>query len=377
MKNIVLTVLVFTLCSCKKEEPKQQQSVTKTENTVVLNDAQLKNAQIETGELSNNNIANKIVVNGSIDIPPQAIASVSAPFGGYIKATGWMPGEHINKGQTLATIENPDLVQIQQDYLLAKSNLSYAQKDFQRQKELNKSQASSDKVMQQSQNQRNNSSINMNALAEKLKTAGINPQTLSETNIKRFTTISSPIDGYISSVNVNIGQYVSPTEKLFEIVNTSDVHLVLKVFEKDLDKIHLNQKVFAFTNQDTKKEYEAKVVLISKDFAADRSVLVHCHFTAYEPHLLPGTFMNAAIEVDNRNSITIPDEGVVSFGGKTYVFEEVKPKTYKMTEVSIGNSENGLTEIINFSEAQKNKKWVLKGAYNLLMALKNVEDENE
>lgn len=143
-----------------------------------------------------------------------------------------MPGEHIGKGQVLATIENPELVQIQQDYLLAKSNLEYSQKDYLRQRDLNQSQASSDKVMQQALNQRNNHMINMRALGEKLRIAGINPEALTANNIKRVTSVVSPIDGYISSVNANIGQYVSPVDKLFEIVNTSDIHLVLKVLKK-------------------------------------------------------------------------------------------------------------------------------------------------
>ncbi|HFK5528772.1 efflux RND transporter periplasmic adaptor subunit [Elizabethkingia anophelis] len=372
---IILTAAVIS--SCSKEAPAEKKAVHTTENQVVLNDTQYKNAGIETGTLEGKETASGIMVTGSIDIPPQSVASVSAPFGGYIKYTKWMPGEHIAKGQVLASIENPELVQIQQDYLLAKSNLEYSQKDYLRQRDLNQSQASSDKVMQQALNQRNNHMINMRALGEKLRIAGINPEALTANNIKRVTSVVSPIDGYISSVNVNIGQYVSPADKLFEIVNTSDIHLVLKVFEKDLDKISMDQQVIAYTNQNPEKKYTARIVLISKDFAADRSVLIHCHFQNYEPHLLPGTFMNAEIETNSRASLAIPDSGVVAFEGKQYIFEEVKPKTYKMVPVKTGNSEHGFTEITGLTSEQASKKWVTKGAYNLLMALKNVEDEEE
>lgn len=135
------------------------------ENQVVLNDTQYKNAGIETGVLEGKETASGIMVTGSIDIPPQSVASVSAPFGGYIKYTKWMPGEHIGKGQVLASIENPELVQIQQDYLLAKS-IWNIHKRLPAPADLNQSQASSDKVMQQALNQRNNHMINMRALAE-------------------------------------------------------------------------------------------------------------------------------------------------------------------------------------------------------------------
>lgn len=376
MKKIFLIILsALAFSSCSKEKVAEKKAVHTTENEVVLNDTQYKNAGIETGTLEGKELASGITVNGSIDIPPQSVASVSAPFGGYIKYTKWMPGEHIGKGQVLATIENPELVQIQQDYLLAKSNLEYSQKDYSRQRDLNQSQASSDKVMQQALNQRNNHMINMRALGEKLRIAGINPESLTANNIKRVTTVVSPIDGYISSVNANIGQYVSPADKIFEIVNTSDIHLVLKVFEKDLDKISMNQKVIAYTNQEPDKKFEARIVLISKDFSADRSVLIHCHFLNAEPHLLPGTFMNAEVETNSRNATAIPDGGVVAFNGKQYIFEEVKPKTYRMVPVKTGNSEHGYTEVSGLTPEQASKKWVTKGAYNLLMALKNVEDE--
>ena len=123
---IILTTAVIS--SCSKEAPAEKKAVHTTENQVVLNDTQYKNAGIETGVLEGKETASGIMVTGSIDIPPQSVASVSAPFGGYIKYTKWMPGEHIGKGQVLASIENPELVQIQQDYLLAKSNLEYSQK---------------------------------------------------------------------------------------------------------------------------------------------------------------------------------------------------------------------------------------------------------
>ena len=122
---IILTAAVIS--SCSKEAPAEKK-LSIPRKTVVLNDTQYKNAGIETGILEGKETASGIMVTGSIDIPPQSVASVSAPFGGYIKYTKWMPGEHIAKGQVLASIENPELVQIQQDYLLAKSNLEYSQK---------------------------------------------------------------------------------------------------------------------------------------------------------------------------------------------------------------------------------------------------------
>ena len=374
MRKVLLILVSLAILSCSKEETNKEEVSKISGNQITLTDLQIKNSGIETNTLTNLDIAHKIILTGQIDVPPQGMASVSAPSGGYVKVSRFMPGNHVVKGHTLATLENPELVQLQQDYLLAKSNLQYAKQDYSRQKDLNESKASSDKVTQKAFNEAQNQNIMMKGTAQKLAALGINPSSLNANNIRRAFAVTSPISGYISTVNVNIGQYVSPTDKMFDIVNTGDLHLALKVFEKDLNKIKTGQKVFAYTNQNPTKKYEATVFIIGKDFSADRSVLVHCHFVDNSLALLPGTFMNAEMEADSEEGSVIPDDAIVTWEEKQYIFEEIKPKTYKMFPVQIGNSENGMTEILNFKTEISKKKFVTKGAYQLLMALKNVEE---
>lgn len=374
MKKVLIIFLSLMIFSCSKEEVVPEEIGTVVGDQVSLTDLQIKNSGIETSPLNNLDIAHKILLTGQIDVPPQGMASVSAPSGGYVRVSRFMPGNYVSKGQTLATLENPELVQLQQDYLLAKSNLQYAQQDYSRQKDLNENKASSDKVTQKAFNESQNQNIMMKGMAQKLSAMGINPGSLNANNIRRSFAVTSPISGYISIVNVNIGQYVSPMDKMFDIVNTGDLHLALKVFEKDLSKIKVGQKVYGFTNQNPAKKYEARVFIIGKDFSADRSVLIHCHFVDNSLQLLPGTFMNAEMEADSEEGIVIPDDAIVTWEEKQYIFEEVKPKTYKMFPVEIGNAENGFTELLNFKEENRSKKFVTKGAYQLLMALKNVEE---
>lgn len=374
MRKLLLILLNLTIISCSKEEIKTEEIPAVSGNQVTLTDLQIKNSGIETSTLSNLDIAHKILLTGQVDVPPQGMASVSAPSGGYVKVSNFMPGNFVSKGQTLAILENPELVQLQQDYLLAKSNLQYAKQDYSRQKDLNANKASSDKVTQKAFNESQNQNIMMKGMAQKLTAVGVNPGSLNANTIRRTFAVMSPISGYISTVNVNIGQYVSPVDKMFEIVNTGDLHLALKVFEKDLNKIKTGQKVFAFTNQNPTKKYEARVFIIGKDFSADRSVLVHCHFVDNSLALLPGTFMNAEMEADSEEGIVIPDDAIITWEEKQYVFEEIQPKTYKMFPVEIGNSENGFTQLLNVKEENTKKKFVTKGAYQLLMALKNVEE---
>lgn len=375
MKKISIILLALLMSSCSKEDNTEQTFETNdSKSEITLNETQYKNAGIEVSAPAYENLAAKITVSGMIDVPPQNAASVSALSGGYIKYTKLLPGMKVSKGETLALIEEPQIIQLQQDYLLAKSNLSYAQKDLTRQSDLNKNKAASDKVLQQVQTETQNQNILMRSIAEKLRIIGIDPTHLSAGNIQRTIAVKSPVAGYVSSVNVKIGQYVSPTEKLFEIINTGDIHLALTVFEKDLSKISINQKVIAYSNQNPEKKYTARILLIGKDFQPNRSVTVHCHFENENASLLPGMFMNAEIETNSQDGLSVPDDAVVSWENQTYVFVETKPKTFKMTPVSIGNSENGKTALLQAPEALKKGKMVTKGAYQLLMGLKNIEE---
>ncbi len=374
---LVLIVLLSAVqCQQKQETTATKTANPKDENTVTFTDAQLRNAPIETTELSMQHISTVLKLNGKIDVPPQNLVSVSTPLGGYLKSTRLLPGMKVAKGQVIAVIENPQFVQLQQDYLMAKSKYHFAQLDYNRQNKLNQSQASSDKVMQQAQSEMNSQQILMNSIAQQLKLVNINPAKISAGNIQRSVPVYSTINGFVSKVNVNIGKYVTPSDILFELINPSDIHLNLKVYEKDLEMLKTGQRIVAYTNVDPSKKYAGEILLTSKDVDGSGIADVHCHFEKYDPALIPGMYMNAEVETENSFANAIPEESVVDFEGKSYVFAETEKQTWKMVPVTLGISENGYVEILNFADF-KGKKIVTKNAYTLLMKLKNTSEDDE
>jgi cobalt-zinc-cadmium efflux system membrane fusion protein len=375
MKNYILTIVVcLSLLSCS--DTKQTETETASnETTVALTDAQVKNAGITVASIEKQAIARLLKVNGVIDVPPQNMVSISAPLGGYLKYTKLLPGMHINKGESIAVMEDPQYISLQQEYLTAKAKLSYLQNEYNRQETLNKSAAASDKVFQEATMNYASQKVLVKSLSEKLLLIGISPNELNENTISRSIAIHSPIDGYVSKVNVNIGKYASPTDVLFELVNPQDIHLALDIFEKDIDNLQIGQKLLAYTNSQPDKKYPCEIILIGKDISETRSVEVHCHFDAYDKSLIPGMYMNAEIEVSSQNDFVIADESIVTFEGKHYVFYEKSKNNFEMVDVEIGNSENGNTQITfknNFTPEEK--KFVIKGAYSILMKSKNTEE---
>lgn len=372
-KNIfitITTVLFLISCGNKKSEEETTEATT-IENVTTLTDAQIKNAGIQTGKIEQKEISATLKLNGKIDVPPQNLVSISVPMGGYLKSTKLLEGMFVTKGQVLCVVEDQQYIQLQEDYLLAKAKIGYAKAEFERQKELNQSKASSDKVYQQAQAEYNSLSVMVQSYGEKLKFAGINPYNVSAKNISKSINVYSPISGYISKVNVNTGKYVNPSDILFEIVNPSDIHLALTIFEKDINKLAIGQSLMAYTNTNPEKKYPCKIILIGKDFSENRSTEMHCHFTNYDKELLPGMYMNAEVELKNQMSSVLPSEAVISYETKNYVFIAKANKQFEMKEVTVGNSENEFTEIL--SDDLNEVSIVTKGAYALLMKMKNIE----
>lgn len=372
--NIILAAFIISACGGKKQEAANEKS--DLPSVITLTDAQMKNAGIQTGGAEKRNISTILKLTGKIDVPPQNMVSVSMPLGGFLKSTKLLPGMRIKKGEVIATMEDQQYIQLQQDYLNAKAKLVFAETEYNRQKELNQSKAASDKFFQQSTMEYNTQKVALNALAEKLKLINIDPANLNETNMSRSINVYSSIDGFVSKVNVNIGKYVNPTDVLFELINPEDIHLNLKVFEKDLDKLSIGQKIVAFNNNQPEKKYRCEIILISQDLSVDRSAEVHCHFEEYDKSLFPGMYMNAEVEIENKNALTVNDDAVVSWEGKDYIFGLIGKNEFEMIEIKRGNSSENYTEISPVKNGSlADKKLVIKGAYAILMQLKNGAEE--
>lgn len=376
MKNILIisAFLLVTACGTKSPTEEVKTDVNVNQDIVRLNEAQLKSASIELRKLESKSLSSMLRASGKIDVPPQNMISVSMPLGGYLKSTKLLPGMQVRKGETIALMEDQQYIQLQQEYLTAKSKLVFSKAELERQRELNQSKASSDKIYQQAQMDYSNLTITLNSVAQKLRMININPNNISETNISSTVPIYSPINGIVSKVNINIGKFVNPSDILFELIDPSSIHLNLKIFEKDISKLSIGQKLFAYTNNQPDKKHLGEINLITGDLSEERAVEVYCHFENFDKSLVPGMYMNADIEIKSHEAQAIPEEAIVSFEGKDYVFVQIADKEFEMKVVETGVTENKFIEVLNAS-AFSDKAIVTKGAYTLLMVLKNKSEE--
>ena len=378
----IFIILQGILFSCNGDK-KANQQVKETEvlpaDIVELRADQIKLANIETGTIELRSLSGNLKVNGSVGVPPQNLATVCMPFGGFVRSANLMPGNAVTKGQTLAILENQEFVDIQQNYLEARSKFEFAEVEYKRHTELYKEDVYSQKNLQQVTADYKSLKAQVSGLEQKLALIGINPANLHEDDISRSVAVVSPITGYVKAVNINIGKYVSPTDVLFEIVNSDKLYLELILFEKDANKMFAGQKIRFFINNET-EQHEAVIYQTGKSVSADKTYKVYATVTGTCKNVLPGMYVNAIIESSAIQVTALPSEAIVSFDDKDYIFVFEKNKEengkqfteYRMVEIHKGVTDAGFTEIILPEGFDlKATKVVITGAYNLLSSKKN------
>lgn len=343
-------------------------------NTIALTRAQFETSGMKLGSLEQKSFARKVKANGFIDVPPERKASVSVKLGGFVKSFTILPGEKVAQGAVLFTMENPDFIQLQQDYLEARAQLSYLKSDYERQKSLADDNIASQKNFLKAESDYKVMLAKYSGLKERLKLLNINTTQLEEGIIEPTVKVFAPIGGFISKVNITRGEFVRPEDVAVEIVNTEHVHVELQVFEKDIVDIRKGQPITFFLRGSTTHPYKGEVYLVGQTIESDtRTVNIHGHIEDEDQliNVLPGMYVEATIDVATDLRRVLPSEAVVSQDDKYFVLVSVgKNKddfAFKKQQVTIGQFNNEWTEIINVDDFKTDDVFLVKGAFNLIV----------
>ncbi|WP_426491509.1 efflux RND transporter periplasmic adaptor subunit [Hymenobacter sp. 102] len=395
MKNIAFLTLLLALtaagCGADKQkaaEPKEAAEAganpeaaeaggeaDEATDLVTLSAAEQQAGGLKTGRLSTQAMGAGLAVNGTLDVPPESSVSITAPLGGYVQHTELLQGTRVRKGQVLAVLRNPEFVTLQQTYLETRSRLKFANAELARQRELYQQEVAPLKNYQRAQAEAEALQVQTNAQAAQLRIAGLPVGGA----ITPTATLRAPRAGFVRAVNVTVGQSVTATEPLFEIVDPEHLHVELTVFEKDVARVQNGQLIrFTLASDSTgsRRERTARVYLVGKAIGEDRTVRVHGHLDEEnDPALLPGLYVRATIETGRSDATALPDAALVRFEGQYYAFAVEAAGRYRMVPVTLGRSEDGYTEVVLPEAVPATTTFVTDGAYSLLAKLKNAEEE--
>lgn len=296
MKKIyIASTLGLFLLSCNNPQPaSQQEEAAPAPATETV--AQADSVQQTDAVSSATNVAKSVSYNGVITVPPQRQATVTLTMGGSIHSTNLLPGSYVRQGEVIATLENPEFIQLQQTYLESAAQAEYLEKEYNRQKMLSEQEAASQKRFQQSKADYLSMKSRMDAAAAQLKLLQVDVRQLHDQGIEQYLQVKAPLDGYVTNMKVNLGTYLNAGEPICDIINKGETLLELTAYEKDLDYLQVGSSVEFQVNGMGSQTFEATVITIGQEVDdVNRSLQVYARVKDQNSRFRPGMYVSAKI----------------------------------------------------------------------------------
>lgn len=398
---LIRPILLFALltgasCKQKPQEAEGDTAITTSDTAtaeaekeeaglIELTEAQYQTVGVKLGRLEQRQMSQLIRVNGTLTVPPGQQVSVSSPYGGILKSASLLAGSSVRQGQTLAVLENPEFIRIQQEYLETVSQLAYQQQEYERQRELSNENVGALKTLQQATAQLGTLRARVGGLRQQLALLGLNPAKLTPETITRIMNVRAPIGGTLTQVNVNRGSYVAANDALFEIMNTAGLLAELTVFEGDLARMQIGQRV-RLSVVGVACERTGRIKLINREVNTDRTVRVYASLDNPASGMArPGTFVKALIETGAASEPALPESAVVQSGNSSQIFvfagkedhEGTTHYRFRPVPVRAGAAQNGYRAITLPTGVAADAQVVLTGAYDILSASAGGEEGGE
>ena len=370
IQTIFLLFSLFLSCSSPKKQEEKIEQKEEISDVITLTKEQIKNANLVLGGFDQTILSEDVKANGIVDVPPMNMASVSVPINGFVKSTKALPGSLVRKGEVLAVINSMDYVQMQQDYLQTQSKLKFSEQELDRQTVLSQEDVGAKKKLQQAESDVSFAKAQLKGTEIKLQIIGNQINNLKNGQIVSTINVVSPIDGFIKTTNLSIGKNVVPTDVLFEITGNAHKHLELKVFEKDITKIKVGQKIIVENPKFSNLNVTATVFLVGKNVEPDtKTINIHAHLDSEkaEDKLTVGQYVNASILTGNRIAKTLPEAAILRQENGGYIFVQIKENTFQQIPVKLGLSERGNVEV--FLEKEINSSKIVKSGASILQAV--------
>ncbi|SEH34675.1 efflux RND transporter periplasmic adaptor subunit [Chryseobacterium culicis] len=402
-RNIIyLTVTAFALLSCGKQGKTAEKAALTTEQSekgheeepqtiASLTEEQMKSVGVALGTVEMKELTSTIKANGLLSVPNSNKAAITSLYGGIIKTINIQVGSIVKKGQVIATIANPEYIQLQEDYLTTNSRITYAEQEYRRQRELFDNDAGAKKNLQSADAELKTLRTKRASLLKQLQMMGISPGKVSNGNMKSGLVITAPISGTISSITAQIGSYVDISSPVATVIDNGSIHLDLQVFEKDLPKMRVGQIVHFKLTNNPETEYDARIYSIGSSFENEsKTISMHCEVIGNKSGLIDGMNITGIVSLDKSTTPAVPTEAIVEADGKYYVFiqtdkkaeqeheEKGKPHSktlsFEKIEVVKGTSDMGYTAVTPVGNIPDNAKIVVKGAFFVNAKLVNSGD---
>ncbi|QDH80324.1 efflux RND transporter periplasmic adaptor subunit [Echinicola soli] len=373
----MITLLSITACNDEEKITDHSDEEEKHEEGLHLSNQQVEALQLTIDTVSTRAMARLVEVNGVLEVPPQNEAAVTAYIGANVVEINVIEGDKIQKGQALAHLSHPQLIKIQSDYSQSWHEMDYLQKEYNRQNTLYEEEVGSGRDMQKTAAELASLGASISGQESQLRLLGLDPTSIRKGVITDRIPVKSPISGYIKEVHIKTGQYVGPEYEMFEVVNIHHIHADMMVFEKDVSKVKVGQKVRFSVETLPGEELMAEVYSVGKSFESKpKAVHIHAEIENKKGLLIPGMYVRGQVITDKTKQPAVPEEAIAKEGDRNYLFSVKKQGEewlFEKTEIVLDNQNDGWVSVKFMSPEDANKKYVMNKAYYLVAETKKGE----
>ena len=279
------------------------------------------------------NVRGQLVAPAAVEAEPTRMAKIAPPLPGRVVKVFVHFGDTVKQGTRLFTLDSPDLVSAQSDYLKAKSALAQAERNLARQKDLKDHGIGAERELEQAQTDRDTADSELDRAATRLSLLRVGPG-----GVGGPLTVASPIAGRIIDLSTAPGQYQNdPAAVLMIVADLSTVWLTASVQEKDIRRVHQGDEAEATFAAYPGETFTGNVLFVGDLLDPEtRTIKVRVSFKNEEFRLKPGMFATVTFKSQPSPEIVVPATAVVVNGDKSTVYVEVAPWTFEKREIEVG-----------------------------------------
>lgn len=339
------------------------------EEDIVLSTEQMKTVNIRIGGMELRNISHTLKANGQIAVNPQDMATVAALQGGVVKRIMVAEGQRVAAGQTVAYVENTEIVRLQQDYLTAQRQVAAARAELARQQALAAKDAGVKKTLEQAQTALAIAKVQTESMGKQLAQLGISTTKLKRGHMVTVMPVKTEIGGVVTQVMASTGSYTDMQQPLMTVVNSRRAYADIKVFQQDVASVRKGQEVVLQMTNRPDLMLSGIVERINPSLDEQtKAVSVHVGLKgAVNAALIPGVYVTAAINTGNSSTPALPADAIVSIEGQDYIFVLTKQSRnnchFKKVKVKAGATDMGYTEVKAMEPLPTNARIAIANAF--------------
>lgn len=361
----VILLLLISSCGSKKGEEKavEVDDIIKDGEFVIIPSTSPLNKKIKLEKVELKPYEQQIVASAEIEADPTKMAKVNPPLSGRIVNIYVVIGQRVKKGQLLFSMDAPDFVEAQKNYLSSQQQVNQALINLTRQNDLLEHGVGIKKEAQEAETDYKIKLSELNQNIARLKLYGINP---AEMKLGAPLLVKSPVEGDIISINMTPGQFKNdPTEVLLTVADLSLIWFTANVKEKDIRFIKEGESAVANVTAYPEKSFAGKVLFVNDVLDQEsHSLKVRTAVENKEELLKPGMYATVTFSAPPEKDILIPAKAILQKEDKTFVYVQVGPGRFQKriieTEETIGDQ-------IRISEGLKDGEIIVgEGAFYLI-----------